>query len=153
MNEKLTHKKLTPKQEQFCQNVASGQDGRTAYINAYDTNAQSRTAYNESYKLLKRSDITERITELRTVSNNHLQNQVIAERNKIKRILWDLIQSKQTKDNDRLRAIDILNRMNKEYTYSDDSELKQTNFVNISTNELKSIVNNLKQDITSHNKQ
>ena len=70
---------LTPKQEKFCQNIASGKDGIESYMSAYDCN--SRSAANvESTKLMKRDDITERITEIRKPILNLVQNKQISER-------------------------------------------------------------------------
>ena len=70
---------LTPKQEKFCENIASGKDGIESYMSAYNCN--SRSAANvESTKLMKRDDITERITEIRKPILNLVQNKQISER-------------------------------------------------------------------------
>lgn len=70
---------LTPKQEKFCQNIASGKDGIDSYMSAYDCNSRSAAAV-ESNKLMKRDDITERIAEIRKPVINLIQNKQISER-------------------------------------------------------------------------
>lgn len=70
---------LTPKQEVFCQNIASGKDNISSYMSAYDCNSKN-SANVESTKLLKRDDITERIAEIRKPIVNLIQNKQISER-------------------------------------------------------------------------
>ena len=70
---------LTPKQEKFCQNIASGKDGITSYMSAYDCNSKNAAAV-ESNKLMMREDITERIMEIRKPVINLIQNKQISER-------------------------------------------------------------------------
>ena len=106
---------LTPKQEKFCQCIVSGMCGKDAYIAAYDHHGGDRTAYNESNILLKRNDITKRIKELQVPLINHAINTAISEREKIKNKLWQIIDNSDSNDSDRIRAMDILNKMNAEY--------------------------------------
>lgn len=105
---------LTPKQEKFCQCIVSGMDGKNSYLTAYDCN-NDRVAYNESNVLLKRDDITERINELRKPVINHAQNTAINEREKKRKWLWDMIENPDVNESDRLKAMDILNKMDSEY--------------------------------------
>ena len=53
---------------------------KDSYISAYNTKASDQVIFNESCKLLKRDDITDRITELRKPLENHYQNIAISER-------------------------------------------------------------------------
>jgi phage terminase small subunit len=108
---------LTPKQEKFCEYIVSGMDGVTAYENAYNTKATPQVKRNESMKLLKRDDITERITELRKPLLNHAQNTAISERERIKAILWDRLEKAIDRGDDQTitRITDQINRMNAEY--------------------------------------
>ena len=104
---------LTPKQEKFCQCIVSGMSGKDSYIAAYDCNSDN-AAMIESTKLLKRDDITQRLIELRKPIENLAQTQAISEREKKREWLWNMINN-AANDNDKLRAMDILNRMDAEY--------------------------------------
>lgn len=128
--------RLTPKQERFCQCIVSGMSGKDAYITAYDHNGVDRTAYNEANKLLQRDDITERIEELMKPVKNHARNTAISEREKIKSKLWEIINGETTNDSDRIRAMDILNKMNAEYINIQRIEKEETPVTNMDTDDL-----------------
>ena len=103
---------LTPKQEKFCQNIASGKDGIESYMSAYDCN--SRHAANiESTKLMKRDDITERITQIRKPILNMVQNTAISERKQQINAIKERIEiCKQKEDETSLiRYYDMLNKI------------------------------------------
>lgn len=106
---------LTPKQEKFCQCIVSGMDGVTAYKSAYDTKASNKVCNNESRVLLKRDDITERITELRRPLINHAQNTAISEREEVKQLLKEFMRDESLPPETRMKASDQLNKMNAEY--------------------------------------
>ena len=57
----------------------------------------------------------QRIKELQVPLINHAVNTAISEREKIKNKLWEIIDNSDTNDSDRIRAMDILNKMNSEY--------------------------------------
>lgn len=106
---------LTPKQEKFCQCIVRGMDGVTAYENAYDTKASPQVKRNESMKLMKRDDITERIKELRKPLLNHIQNTAISEREEVKQLLKEFMRDESLPPETRMKASDQLNKMNAEY--------------------------------------
>lgn len=106
---------LTPKMEKFCQCIVSGMSGKDAYITSYENNSNANTAYKEAMKLLDRNDIQARIKELRKPLELQAKTQALTEREKIKNKLWEIINNSDTNDSDRLRAMDILNKMNAEY--------------------------------------
>lgn len=106
---------LTPKMEKFCQCIVSGMSGKDSYITAYENNSNANTAYKEAMKLLDRNDIQDRIKELRKPLELHAKTQALTEREKIKDKLWEIINNSDTNDSDRIRAMDILNKMNAEY--------------------------------------
>jgi len=57
---------LTPKQEKFCQSVASGMNNSDAYRSAYNCEGmQPETINNNAYKLTQDNDIATRIEQLR----------------------------------------------------------------------------------------
>ena len=95
----------------FCREyVSNGGNGTKAYLTAYD-GKNPQVAANESNKLLYRDDITEYIKSI----NKPLENRITSEREKKRRILWDFIQSNTVSDSDRLKAMDLLNKMDAEY--------------------------------------
>ena len=103
--------KLTEKMKAFCREyVSNGGNGTQAYLTAYDSK-NPQVAANESNKLLYRDDITEYIKSL----NKPLENRITSEREKKRRILWDFIENNNVSDNDRLKALDLLNKMDSEY--------------------------------------
>ena len=105
--------KLTPKQEEFCRCVASGMTAKDSYIQAYNTEKMNdNTICREAYELTRRDDITKRIEQLRIPLLNHYQNVAISDTERIRTILWDMIQSEETKDENKIRCMDMLNRMN-----------------------------------------
>lgn len=101
---------LTMKQEKFCNEYVKTGNAIESYLTAYDSN--SRTAARiESSKLLQRDDITEYIQTL----TKPLQNKAINEREKKRQILWSFIEDINIDNSDRLRAMDLLNKMDAEY--------------------------------------
>lgn len=105
---------LTPKQEKFCQCIVSGMSNKDSYMSAYDTESDN-TAYIESTKLLKRDDIKERITDLRKPIEKSIQDKVVSDRERKRSFLWNVIHDENQTMSDRLKATDLLNKMDSEY--------------------------------------
>lgn len=102
---------LTEKQKAFCREYFSnGGNGTQAYLAAYDSNSEVAAA-NESSLLLKREDIQEYLATL----NKPLEKKAQSEREKKRAILWEFITSPDVDDNNKLRAMDLLNKMDAEY--------------------------------------
>lgn len=133
---------LSPKQEKFCQCIVSGMSGKDSYLTAYNCNSD-RVAYNESNVLLKRDDITERIKELSKPVINHAQNLAISEREKKRCILWDFINNKEKDDNIRLKAMDLLNKMDSEYININRNIEETTDLNNLDIDTLKKLSDGL----------
>ena len=110
----MSQTKLTPKQEKFAQCIVSGMSAKDSYYAAYDTTCNERVAYNEASKLLSRDDMQKRLVELREPLENHARTTALTEREKKRAVLWDIIQNGD--NNDKCRALDILNKMDAEYT-------------------------------------
>jgi hypothetical protein len=110
MNKK---RNLTPKQEKFCQCIVSGMSGKDSYITAYDTKASEQVIFNESTKLLKRDDITQRIKELRQPLENHYQNIAINERQQQIDFIKERIAICKEKEDEQsiIRYTDMLNKI------------------------------------------
>lgn len=123
---------LTEKMKRFCREYYSnGGNATEAYLAAYNTTNEN-VARTEGYMLLRRADINEYIKEL----NLPNENKAISEREKKREILWSFINDTSKSDNDRLKAMDLLNKMDSEY-------------VNINRNieENKTNISNLDNDI------
>ena len=127
---------MTPKQERFCQCIVSGMSGEDAYITAYNNNSNNNTAYREAMKLLDRDDVQSRIKELRKPLELQAKTQALSERDKIKDKLWEIINGTDTNDSDRIRAMDILNKMNSEYINIQRIEKEDTSISDLDTGKL-----------------
>ena len=127
---------MTPKQERFCQCIVSGMSGKDAYITAYNNNSNNNTAYREAMKLLDRDDVQSRIKELRKPLELQAKTQALSERDKIKDKLWEIINGTDTNDSDRIRAMDILNKMNAEYINIQRIEKEDTSISDLDTGKL-----------------
>ena len=125
---------LTPKQEKFCQCIVSGMSGKDSYMTAYNCNSVN-AAMVESTKLLSRDDITEKIQELRKPIENLAQTMAISEREKKRAWLWNMIEN-ATNDSDRIRAMDILNKMDSEYINIQRIEKEETPINDLDTSKL-----------------
>lgn len=102
---------LTEKMKRFAQEYYKNQgNGTDAYMAVYNTESRT-TAQRESSLLLKRSDINEYLKTL----NIPNENKAITEREKKRQILWSFIEDTSIDNNDRLRAMDLLNKMDSEY--------------------------------------
>ena len=133
---------LTPKQQKFCQCIVSGMSGKDSYMTAYNSNSDN-TAYQESYVLLQRKDIKEYIATLK----KPIEKQVISERQKKRNFLWEVINDETQSMNDRLRATDLLNKMDSEYTQTTHNiNESKTNISGLDTDTLKQLISNKKDE-------
>ena len=102
---------LTEKQKNFCREYFSnGGNGTQAYLAAYDSTSEVSAGI-EASRLLKQENIQEYLTSL----NKPLNDRAISEREKKRSILWEFINNPSVSDGDRLRAMDLLNKMDAEY--------------------------------------
>lgn len=126
--------RLTEKQKAFCREyVRNAGNGTQAYLVAYDSKSESAASI-ESSKLLRRDDITEYIATLNKPIENRIQN----EREKKRQFLWDMIENPAISDGDRLRAMDILNKMDAEYiNINRNIEDKPADIINLDTETLQ----------------
>lgn len=128
---------LTEKQKEFCREyVKNNGNGTKAYLHAYDSKSETAASI-ESSKLLRRDDITEYIAALNKPMENRIQN----EREKKRKFLWDMIENPSVSESDRLRAMDILNKMDAEYiNINRNIEDKPATITNLSTAALEKLV-------------
>jgi len=120
---------LTPKQEQFAKAIAlDGMSYSDAYRSAYDTSKMSDKTVNEKASLLKDSDkIRARIKELR----DEVNTPKIMSAQKRKERLTEIIDNPEIDINAKLKAIDLLNKMDGEYVQKVQAEVQTETTINI----------------------
>lgn len=102
---------LTEKQKRFCREYfTNGGNGTQAYLSAYDSKSEVSAA-NESSILLKKEEIQKYLASL----NRPLEKKAVSEREKKRNILWEFINNPAVDDGNRLKAMDLLNKMDSEY--------------------------------------
>ena len=116
---------LTAKQEKFVQNIVEGMNQADAYRSAYDAkNMADSTIYANASRLMANSKVAARLSELRS----KLAKPCIMTAQERLKWLTELIQSEED-TNAKLKAIDIMNKMQGEYTQK--IEANVTSEVNI----------------------
>lgn len=110
---------LTPKQEKFIQNIVKGMSQREAYKNAYNaSNMKNETIDSKASNLFKEDKIRARYEEL----IKKTEDKTIMSAKERKKWLTNVINGKIKCNNkeayilDKIKAIDILNKMDGEYT-------------------------------------
>jgi phage terminase small subunit len=117
---------LTANQEAFVQNIIKGMSQADAYRSAYPNQRMSdKTIWESASKLMANHKVTTRLTELR----NELAKPSIMSAQQRLEWLTQLIQSDEESTTDKLRAADIMNKMQGEYVQK--VEAAVTNAVNI----------------------
>ena len=110
---------LTPKQEKFVQNIVKGMSQREAYKHSYDaSNMKDKTIDDKASLLFKKDEIRTRYKEL----IKKTEDETIMSAKERKKWLNDVIvgkikqNKKEAKILDKIKAMDILNKMDGEYT-------------------------------------
>ena len=127
--------KLNARQKSFCEfYVASG--------NA--TEAATKAGYSETYSKTRTNVLLQNVEICRYI--NELQEKTKTSRIMTaierKKFLTKMILKEETKDTDRLKALDILNKMDGEYTQKVEvnGNINSNPFSNLTTDELKEII-------------
>jgi phage terminase small subunit len=117
---------LTPKQEKFVQGLIQGMSQADAYRSAYSTkNMSDKTIYEAASRLVADSNVSARLQELR----GQMTKETIMSAQDRLEWLTKLINSETESTTDKLKAADIMNKMQGEYVQKVQTEL--TNAVNI----------------------
>lgn len=117
---------LTPKQEVFVQGIIKGLSQADAYRNAYSCkNMSDKTIHEAASRLMADSKVSARVKELR----EQVDKETIMSAQKRLEWLTEAIGNKDIAVNDKLKAIDIMNKMQGEYVQK--VEAAVTNAVNI----------------------
>ena len=115
--------------------IVGGMRGKDAYSTAYDSSGSNQNAYNESSMLLEREEIQARLKVLRKPLEEHVRTTIISEREKKRAWLWNMIEN-AANDSDRIRAMDILNKMDSEYINIQRIEKDETPISELDTQKL-----------------
>ena len=103
---------LTPKQELFVQNIIKGMSQADAYRNAYNAKRMSDNAiYREASLLMSSPKIAQRLSEITAKAD---KTKIM---NAQKRLEWltGIVESELESTGDKLKAIDLMNKMQGEY--------------------------------------
>jgi phage terminase small subunit len=104
--------KLTPKQEKFIQNIIKGMSQREAYKDAYNAeNMKDETIDSEACLLFNDQKVAKRYQDL----IQRLENEAVMTALEKRKLLKELALDKENSVNDRLKALDIDNKMAGEY--------------------------------------
>ena len=118
---------LTGKQEEFAKNIVQGMSQADAYRSAYDVEDMSDNAiYVEASRLMDNPKVALRIKELRDT----LAKPTIMSAQERLEWLSDLVTSFAVTQ-DKLRAIDIMNKMTGEYVQKIEADVKSDVTINI----------------------
>ena len=119
---------LTAKQEKFVQNIIDGMSQADAYRNSYDVKKMSdKTVWEKASRLMSDDKVRTRVQELR----DQLANEKIMTAQERLEWLTKLIKSDEEPTNDKLKAIDIMNKMQGEYVQKVEAEVTREVVINI----------------------
>ena len=111
---------LTVKQEKFVQNIIQGMSQADAYRSAYDAKRMSDKTIHERASVLASQDkVKTRLKELR----DKIASESIMSAQERMEWLTKLVHNKEEGTNEKLKAIDIMNKMSGEYVTKIDGNL------------------------------
>ena len=119
---------LTAKQEAFCQNIIQGMSQADAYRSAYpNTRMADKTVIEAASRLMANSNVLARINELR----GELAKPSIMSAQERLEWLTERIEDKSIDINAKLKAIDIMNKMQGEYVQKVEADVKSDITINV----------------------
>ena len=119
---------LTANQEKFVQNILQGMSQADAYRSAYPNQKMSdKTIWESASKLMANPKVSARLKELR----DQLAKPSIMSAQERLEWLTELIKSDEESTTDKLRAADIMNKMQGEYVQKVEAEVKNAVSINI----------------------
>lgn len=117
---------LTPKQEKFVQRLIQGMSQADAYRSAYSTkNMADKTIWENASRIANDSKVKARLRELR---NELAKDSIMTAQDRLE-WLTNVINSEKESTTDKLKAADIMNKMQGEYVQKVQTEL--TNAISI----------------------
>lgn len=119
---------LTPKQEKFVQGIIEGKSQADAYRAAYACkNMNDKTIHEAASRLMADSKVSARVQELRS----QITSEKIMSAQKRLEWLTELVGDIETDVNAKLKAIDIMNKMQGEYTQKIEADVKSEVTINV----------------------
>ena len=119
---------LTAKQEKFAQNIINGMNQADAYRNAYSCkNTSDKTIWENASRLAADSKVKARLDELR----DQLAKPSIMTAQKRLEWLTEVVIGEGVSTTDKLRAIDLMNKMQGEYVQKVEAEITKEVNINI----------------------
>lgn len=123
---------LTAKQEAFAQNIVSGMNQADAYRSAYDADNMSDNAiYREASLLMSRPKVAQRISEMR----NELAKPTIMSAQERLEWLTGLIKDDESDVNAKLKAVDIMNKMQGGYIQRIEADVNNDVYISVELTE------------------
>lgn len=114
---------LTPKQELFVQKILEGMTQADAYRSAYSTKRMAdKTIWENASRLMADSKVAARLKELR---DKIATDSIMSAQERLE-WLTRLIKNEEEGTNEKLKAIDIMNKMQGEYVTKIDGNLNVT---------------------------
>ena len=119
---------LTAKQEKFVQGIIEGMSQADAYRSAYNTKSMTdKSVWEKASELASNVKVAERLKELR----DKLANEKIMSAQERMEWLTRLVMSAEASNTDKLKALDILNKMDGEYVQKIAAEVQTETTINI----------------------
>ena len=119
---------LTAKQEKFVQGIIEGKNQAEAYRSDYNTKKMAdKTIWENASRLMADSKVTARIAEIR----EKLMKPSIMSAQERMEWLTNLINNDEEGTNEKLKAIDIMNKMQGEYVQRVEADVKSEVTINI----------------------
>ena len=119
---------LTSQQEHFCRCIIEGMTQSDAYRTAYSTeNYSNKQIWQKASSLMALEEVRERVKALR----GELASEKIMSAQKRLEWLTSLIESGEEITTDKLKALDIMNKMTGEYTTKIEADVKNDVTINI----------------------
>ena len=119
---------LTPKQEAFCQNIVKGMSQADAYRSAYNASKMTdKSIIEKASDLASNVKIKERVKELR---DKVARKSIMSAQERLE-WLTRLVLSEDATNSDRIKALDIMNKMDGEYTQKIKAAVQTETTINI----------------------
>lgn len=119
---------LTPKQEVFVRKIVEGLTQADAYRFAYSCKRMTdKTIWENASRLMADSKVQARVKELR----DKINDEAIMSAQKRLEWLTKVIQNEEESTGDRLKAIDLMNKMQGEYVQKIAAEVQTETTINI----------------------
>lgn len=120
--------KLTPQQEEFAKKIAEGMNYSDAYRSAYNTKKMTdKSIWEKASELANNVKVTARLQELRDLA----AMPTIMTAQERKAYLTQVIKNPEEATSDKLKAIDLMNKMDGEYVQKVEAEVKTETTINI----------------------